>query len=77
MTEQEELDLKTLVDSGSIIMWNPDQVTARTIVRVGTWRSNDPDVEDEPGLCAFFDNGEYVALYNCELEEFIKAQRLK
>lgn len=65
-----------LVVSGVTVMWNPDSETARKVVHVGEWKSKDPDVEDEPGLCAFFENGEYAALYNCELKEFITAKRL-
>ena len=76
MTEQEELELKSLVESGIIVMWNPDKDTCRTVVSVGPKVFADPDNEDEPSLCASFEGGDYVALYNVEMHEFIKAERL-
>lgn len=76
MTEEQQQQIAQLVNSGAVIMWNPDQETARTVVSVGKWRSSDPSIEDEPGLCAYFDGGEYAALYNCEISDFIEAKRL-
>jgi hypothetical protein len=79
MTEQEEQILKSEVDagvdSGCEVIWNPDNETGRKVYSVTTRTFKDPD-EDEPGLCANFSNGEYVALYGCELRDFVVARRL-
>lgn len=75
MTEQEEQLLADKVASGMLILWNPDSNTGRKVVSVTERKFKNPE-EDEPGLCANFTGGEYVALYNCELCEFIAAERL-
>lgn len=53
------------------VKWNPEDGIARTVVSI-TERCEKGE-EPEPGLCANFQNGDYAALYNCELEEFIIA----
>ena len=62
MLENEIDFLKTKMLSKKTL-WIPDQKTARQIVRIGNRK-------DEPSSCAYFDNGEYVALYNCDLTDF-------
>ena len=75
MTEQEEQLLAMEVEAGSEVLWQPDNETARKVVSVTERKFKDPE-EDEPGLCANFDGGEYVALYNVELSDFIVSRRL-
>ena len=75
MSEEQELLLKKIVEEGANVLWQPDDETARKVVSVTTRKFKDPE-EDEPGLCANFLNGEYVALYNVELEEFIIAESI-
>jgi len=55
----------------SQVMWCPDSSTARTIVSINKRK----DELDE--YCAIFANGEYVALYNCPVTDFIIAKRLE
>lgn len=74
MSEQEEQLLALEVKSGSNVLWNPDSETARKVVSVTERKFKDPE-EDEPGLCANFNGGDYVALYNCELSDFVVAKR--
>lgn len=31
----------------------------------------------EPSLCAYFQDGTYVALYNCDMTDFVIVERLK
>ena len=69
MNEEEEMLLKAHVESGSIVLWVPDTSTAKRVVSVRERVS-------EPGLCAHFSNGEHVALYNCELSDFVVGKRL-
>ena len=75
MTEQEEQLLAMEVEAGSEVLWQPDIETARKVVSVTERKFKDPE-EDEPGLCANLDGGEYVALYNVELSDFVVARRL-
>jgi hypothetical protein len=75
MSEEEELLLKDLVEAGLNVLWQPDSETARKVVSVTERKFKDPE-EDEPGLCANFEGGEYVALYNAELSEFIVAKTI-
>ena len=74
MSEQEEQLLKMEVEAGSEVLWNPDNETGRRVVSVTERKFQDPE-EDEPGLCANFDGGDYVALYNVELSDFVVARR--
>jgi hypothetical protein len=69
MNEEEELLLKALVEGGKGVFWCPEGVTSRKVTSVRERLS-------EPGLCAHFQNGEYVALYNCELSDFILGKRI-
>jgi hypothetical protein len=73
MNESEELELQLLVKmasfNGQEVIWNPDGNTGRKIEQVAKhW--------DEPGLCGYFSGGEYVALYNCSLSDFVISTRL-
>ena len=63
MNENEELFLKSLVDKGSTVWWTPDVGEGMKVKHV---KKHD----DEPGLCAFLENGTYVALYNEEISNF-------
>lgn len=65
MTEHEEQVLRKAVneDGKTIVWWPLNDAVARPVVRVQRR-------EDEPSLCAVFRNGEYVAMYNVELDEF-------
>jgi hypothetical protein len=75
MTEEEEQYLADVVASGKVVMWNPDPETCRRVVDVREVPVA-PDDEPEPSRCAIFDNGDYAALYNCELSLFIIAERM-
>lgn len=50
--------------------WAPDDSTFRKVVCVLL------DYDDE-GPCAFFQNGQYAALENCDVSDFVYAKRLK
>lgn len=60
--------LKEAISRG-IVQWNPDSRNARQVVKVSK------HVEEGEGLCGIFANGEYVALYNCDLSDFVLVTR--
>jgi hypothetical protein len=62
--------LKKFLAYGAEIVWMPDSSTARKVISVGK------HVEEGEGECAIFSNGEYAALYNCSLSDFVKIERL-
>ena len=66
-----EIAVRDAIVKGLRVMWNPEPSIAREVVRVAENRA-----EDEPGLCAFFSNGEYVDLCGCEPSDFITYNRL-
>ncbi|EIQ01093.1 hypothetical protein OpiT1DRAFT_05661 [Opitutaceae bacterium TAV1] len=59
------------------ICWSPDEYTARKVIGIGRPLTTGGLFEDEPepSECAFFANGEYVALYNTELDDFAVVKR--
>lgn len=63
MTEQQEMFLKSLFDTGASIYWSPDCDGDERIVSIRMF-------ENEFALCAFFSDGKYVALYNEEISNF-------
>lgn len=75
MTTEQENKLKRYQRGGNIA-WSPDEDTFRMIVRIGRPPKNKGDDRLEPSDCAIFANGEYVALYNCELRDFVSIYRL-
>lgn len=70
MNQEDQIRMRNLFKSGTSIYWNPDNETCKKVIHVGKH-------EDEPGLCAMFENGEYVALFGCEVNDFIDGTRLK
>ena len=69
MNEFEQKYLETLISRGKKLMWSPDESTCRLITSITTRK-------DEFGLCAYFENGEYLALIGCEMSDFIVGERL-
>lgn len=73
MNDAQIASLKDAVASKtSKVMWNPDSDTARQIVRVGTHAEEN----DNTILCGIFSNGQYVALYNCDFNDFVVTRPL-
>ncbi len=66
------LDLR----AGQSLYWAPDDKTCRKVVHIGEPPPCAPDDEPEPSWCAYFANGEYVALYNVEPGDFIVGARV-
>ena len=52
------------------VVWNPDEDTCLPVVKWGTGPDPGPDGVPEPGMCAYFANGKYVALYAANCHEF-------
>jgi hypothetical protein len=76
MNDNDIKRLKKVVESGELVLWNPDQETAIPVCRIGPPpKPADGDVP-EPSECAWFTNGKYAALYNCDLSDFVVAKRL-
>jgi len=65
--EQIEI-LKKAIGRG-ILQWNPDSKNARQVVKVGR------HIEEGEDPCGIFANGEYIALYNCDLSDFVLVTR--
>lgn len=42
----------------------------REIVAIGSGPKPQEGDEPEPSLCAYFEDGTYVALYNCDMDDF-------
>lgn len=64
--------LKSYIRIGHKIAWNPNSTTCRIVVGI-----NKHAEEGDDEMCAIFSNGEYAALYNCDLSEFAIIQRLE
>lgn len=62
--------LKDLVPSGEL-HWFLDEKTCRKIVAIYTNRKYESEEDSEPGPVAYFDDGKYIALLNCEPYEFV------
>lgn len=58
--------LKKLVSEGTQIVWNPDDSICRKIKFIYPAPKPTDGDEPEPSDCAYFANGDYVALWNCE-----------
>lgn len=71
MNDKEIEILKNALRSNNTVMWNPDEKTARIVQRISTHKEED----DNDSLCAIFWNGQYIALYNCDLSEFAMVTR--
>lgn len=69
MTEDQILHLWHFVAMGRKVAWAPDDVTFRLVERVAVH-------PDEPSRCAFFQGGEYAALYNADPAEFFEVAPL-
>lgn len=69
MTPNEELCLKAHLTMEKTILWRPDEHTARFVKSI-TLNSF------EPSYCAYFENGEYIALYGCDLTDFYKITKI-
>lgn len=72
MDEEQINQLESLLAQGHKLFWSPDNSTAREVVSIG-----DPPQEEvpEPSRCGYFENGQFVALWNCEIEHFIVGYR--
>lgn len=64
MNDNEIAILQDAVDRGRVL-WMPDKHTARRVLQVARHVEEGGD-----SLCAIFDGGEYVALYNSDLRDF-------
>jgi hypothetical protein len=65
--EDKNLCYKDYYDCGKI----------RKIVAIGEGPTPKDGDEPEPGLCAYFNDGTYVALYNCDMSDFGIFEQLK
>jgi hypothetical protein len=63
MNEEEELYLKAILDGGNILVWVDPGGPFKIVKSIKEHR-------DEPGLCAFFGDGTYAALYAGSLLDF-------
>ena len=70
MNDDQIETLKSHLMADDQLVWNPDTTTCRKIIKIGKGPNVDPCDEPEPSECAYFSNGEYVALYNCEPYQF-------
>lgn len=62
MNDNEIMFLQEMLKIKSIV-WMPDSHTARQIKRIAKHSAED-------GLVAYFSDGKYIALYNCDKHEF-------
>ena len=82
MTDKEIAYLKDVKRTNSSgIAWCPDFDTFRVVKYIGPPPKAKGGDEEEPSECAYLDgvgieNGEYLALYNADLTEFIKFERM-
>ena len=75
MTAEQIEVLKVCVANSKLVIWTPDLRTARTVISIGR-APVDAGGESEPSEVAYFAGGEYVALYNVDLWDFVLGQRL-
>ena len=66
--------LKSVMDMNIDVCWMMDDV-AKLITGIGPARLLDGE-DPEPSDVAYLDNGEYVALWNCEPTEFVMITRV-
>lgn len=63
--------------NGCFIAWAPGQMHIQTVSRIGAAPVPAPGDEPEPSEVAYVGSrGDYVALCNCSLSDFIVATRL-
>lgn len=81
MTSSQEASLAALFLDlrvrGHSLYWAPDSETCRKVTYIGEPPSCAPDDEPEPSWCAYFEGGEYVALYNVEVGDFLMGTRVE
>jgi hypothetical protein len=74
MNDEQIYRLKELLVAGKEIYWY-SFYQIRRIYGIGTAPCREGDVP-EPSEVGFFSNGEYVALYNCEPQEFVTLDKI-
>ncbi len=68
MNERQQMTLVSIIKNNAVA-WSPDESTCRFITSI-THRT------DEDELCANFSDGKYVALGNCNPEDFLIVEQL-
>ena len=63
--------LKEILKTNTILLWTPDESTCKQVVSISK------RADEEGLLCGNFENGQYIALYGCELSDFIVGTRLQ
>lgn len=61
--------LKMMAERGGLI-WAPEETAYRKVSRIGAAPKPDEGDEPEPSEVAYLVAGGYVALYNCDFNEF-------
>ena len=74
MNDNEIESVKLALKYGLRVLWQPDKCTARQVKSISARFDEDKVREDCEGfLCANFANGEYAALYNSDINDFVVA----